>query len=234
VTAFATIINTGTTTATSCEIAPDSTLPLPIDFSYQTTDPATNALTGTLNTPVDIGPGGAQSFVIAETPTATFPSVFGNLLFFCANADAAPQTNDLNTLLVSASTTPVPDVVALAASGDPGIVDIPGTSGTGAFAVATVNVGASGVITATANTGSASLPVSLAVCQTNPTSGICLSTPSSSATTTINTGQTPTFGIFVTGSGTVPFDPANNRVFVQFADSNGNVRGETSVAVRSQ
>jgi hypothetical protein len=45
---------------------------------------------------------------------------------------------------------------------------------------------------------------------------------------------TPTFGIFAAGGGAVSFDPANNRVFVQFADSSGNVRGETSVAVRTQ
>jgi len=234
VTAFATIINTGTSTASKCGIAPDATLPLPIDFSYQTTDPATNALTGTLNTPVDIGPGGAQSFVIAETPTASFPTVFSELLFFCANANVAPQLGGLNTLVVSASTTATPDVVALAASGDPGIVDIPGNAGTGVFAVATVNVGASGSITASANTGSATLPVGLAICQTNPTTGTCFATPGSSVTTMINTGQTPTFGIFATGSGSVPFDPANNRVFVVFKDPSGAVRGETSVAVRTQ
>jgi hypothetical protein len=234
VTAFATIINTGTSTATGCETAADPTLPLPINFSYQTTNPATNALTGTLNTPVNIPAGAAQSFVIVETPTATFPTVFSNLLFFCANANAAPQTNGLDTLLVSASTTAAPDVVALAASGDPGIVDIPGATGTGDFAVATVNVGASASITASANTSAATLPVSLAICQTDPTSGTCLAAPAASVTTTINSGQTPTFGIFVTGSGSVPFDPANNRVIVLFVDSNGQLRGATSVAVRTQ
>jgi len=234
VTAFATIINTGTSTATNCEIAPDPTLPLPIYFSYQTTNPATNALIGTLNTPVDIPAGAAQSFVIAETPAATFPTGYGNLLFFCANANGAPQTNGLDTLLVSASTTAVPDVVALAASGDPGIVDVPGTNGTGVFAVATVNVGTGDTITASASTGGATLPVTLAICQTNPMSGQCLSPPGSMASTTISAGQTPTFGIFVTGNGTVPFDPANNRVFVQFVDSTGALRGETSVAVRTQ
>jgi hypothetical protein len=82
---------------------------------------------------------------------------------------------------------PVPDIVALAASGDPGIVDIPGATGTGAFAVATVNVGASASITVSADTGTASLtalaqtavaspPVSITLCQTNPTTGVCLDT----------------------------------------------------------
>jgi hypothetical protein len=76
-----------------------------------------------------------------------------------------------NPLLLSASATPVPDIVALAASGDPCILGIPGANGAGAFTVATVNVGTSGSITASANTGSATLPVSLSLCQTNPSTG---------------------------------------------------------------
>jgi hypothetical protein len=71
-------------------------------------------------------------------------------------------------LLLSASNTPVPDIVALAATiTNNGIVNVPGTMGTGAFAVATVNVGASGNITASADTGSATLPVNITLCQTN-------------------------------------------------------------------
>jgi hypothetical protein len=34
-------------------------------------------------------------------------------------------------------------------------------------------------------------------------------------TTTINANDTPTFVVFVQGSGNVPFDPAANRVFVR-------------------
>ena len=49
-----------------------------------------------------------------------------------------------------------------------------------------------------------------------------------------NGGQTPTFGIFVTGTGTVSFDPANKRVFARFKDGDGVTRGATSVAVRTQ
>jgi hypothetical protein len=76
--------------------------------------------------------------------------------------------------------------------------------------------------------------VTLLICQTNPASGACLAAPAPSVTTTIAANATPTFGIFVAGSGTVPFDPANNRVFVSFGDSGGTVRGSTSVAVRTQ
>ena len=44
ITAFATIINTGPGIATGCSISPATSIAA--DFLYQTTDPATNALTG--------------------------------------------------------------------------------------------------------------------------------------------------------------------------------------------
>jgi hypothetical protein len=53
-------------------------------------------------------------------------------------------------------------------------------------------------------------------------------------TTPINPGETPTFAVFVKGNGTVPFDPAANRVAVRFRDGGGVIRGATSVAVRTQ
>ena len=40
--------------------------------------------------------------------------------------------------------------------------------------------------------------------------------------------------IFVKGSGAVANNPAVNRVFVRFKDTGGNVRGATSVAVKTQ
>ena len=100
--------------------------------------------------------------------------------------------------------------------------------------MATVNVGASGSITASADTGAASLPVNIFLCQTDPASGQCISGIGPSVTTQINANATPTFGIFVQGNGNVPFDPAANRIFVRFKDGGGVTRGSTSVAVRTQ
>ena len=77
--------------------------------------------------------------------------------------------------------------------------------------------------------------LTLTLCQTNPTSGACLATPSPNVVTTIAVEATPTFGIFVAGHGAaVPNLPAINRVFVRFTDAGGALRGETSVAVRTQ
>jgi phospholipase/lecithinase/hemolysin len=239
VTAFATIINTGTTTATGCGIVPG--MNVPANFVYQTTNPATNALTGSPNTPVSIpGNNGSQSFVIAFTPTATFPP--GNVLFgfFCndgaVNVPPAPVVIGLNTLLLSASSTPTPDVIALAATTqNDGIVHVTnGSPPTGAFAVATDNLGSSDTITVATNTGSATLPITVSICETNPSTGACLAPPSANVSTTIATNATPTFGIFVSASAAVPLNPANSRVFVTFTDSTNAIRGETSVAVETQ
>ena len=155
--------------------------------------------------------------------------------FQCNNAGPAPVVVGLNTLLLSASTDPVPDIIAVAATlNHDGIVRIPGPGGTGVFAVATFNLGASAQITVTADTGSASLPVNLFVCQTDP-GGNCMGAgPATSVTTQINTNETPTFGVFVQGAGVVPPDAAHNRVFVRFRDAGGNPRGSTSVAAQTQ
>jgi hypothetical protein len=229
-TAFATVINTGQGTAAACSIAPLTNVPAV--FQYQTTDSGTNQVVGFPNTAASIAAGASQSFVFAVTPTAPIASTDVQFSFDCANSDPAPVNSGLNTLLLSASDTAVPDIVALAAA-NAGIVDIPGTNGTGVFAVATVNVGASATITASADTGAAVLPVNIFLCETNPSTGQCISGIGPSVSTTINAGATPTFGIFVQGNGNVPFDPAGNRIFVRFKDG-GVTRGSTSVAVRTQ
>jgi hypothetical protein len=85
-------------------------------FSYQTTDPNTNELTGTPNTPVDIAAGSPQSYLFAITPTAEMSPREVQLSLDCTNSNPALLTSGLNTLLLSASSTPVPDIVALAAT----------------------------------------------------------------------------------------------------------------------
>ena len=232
-TAFATIINRGNSLAIACKITPLSGLAA--NFHYQTTNPNTNQMTGTPDTPVDITSGGFQSFVIAFIPTQALAPTDLQFSFDCANSDPAPIKVGLNTLLLSVSATPVPDIVALAATPtNDGIVNIPGATGTGAFALATVNVGASGSITASADTGSATLPVNIFLCQTNPANGQCISAIGPNVTTQINANATPTFGIFIQGTRNVSFNPVDNRIFVRFRDSGAVTRGSTSVAVRTQ
>ncbi len=226
-TAFATIINGGGVPAQGCRLVPQTNTAT--SFSYQTTNPADNALTGSPNTPVDIDPGGFQTFAFFLDPTQAFAPTQVELSFDCANSAPAPVVTGLNTLLLASGSGPVPDIIALAATAATGIVDIPGDNGTGVFAVATVNAGVGAEITASA-TGPG---VSVQVCETNPTTGACISPVGASVTTTIESNTTPTFGFFVTGQGNIPFDPANNRVSVVFTDDSGITRGATSVAIQT-
>jgi hypothetical protein len=231
-TAFATIINAGTSDATNCAIAPLANISAA--FSYQTTDPTTNALTGTGNTPVTIPAGNLQTFVIALTSSAAFPTTSVAFGFTCDGLDPAPILSGINTLLLTASSSPTPDVIALAATvGGNGTVSLDGAPASGSFAVAITNLGASDNVTVTTNTGASTLPVSVAICQTDPTSSVCLQAPSTTITLGIGTNATATFGIFVTGTGDVAPLPGADRIFVQFADSNSTVVGSTSVAVNT-
>jgi len=230
--AFATMINVGPSTATGCGIAPMTNIPA--TFTYHTTNPATNATTGPQNTPVDIPAGAAQSYVFTITPTGSLPPTDVQFSFGCTNASPAPVQTGLNTLLFSASDALVPDIVAVAGTlENDGVVTIPGPSGTGVFSVAMINAGASGTVTVAAHTGAA-LPVSISLCETNPTTGQCMSATGPSVTTQVDANSTHTFGIFVTGNGMVPFDPAGHRIFVHFKESGTVTRGSTGVAVRTR
>jgi hypothetical protein len=232
-TAFATIINAGQALATGCAISPFTSIPATLTF--QTTDPATNQVTGSPSTPVDIPAGAAQSFIFALTPNSLIVPTDVQLSFECTNANPAPIHSGVNTLLFSVSATPTPDIMALVATlSDDGIVNIPGTNGTGIFAVATVNMGSGDTITVSADAGGAALPLNVFICQTDPKTSACLSPPANSVTTMILTNETPTFGVFVAAQEDIFFFPEINRIFVRFKDSGGVTRGLTSVAVRTQ
>jgi hypothetical protein len=232
-TGFASIINSGSTTAVGCSLRPASSVAA--DFLMQTTDPLTNALIGTPDTPVDIPGGGTQTFLFSFAPTQAFETTEIQLEFSCVNAEAAATIVGLNTFSLSASTAPVADIVALAATltGD-GITRIPGVTGTGVFSVANVNVGTAGTISVSADTGGTALPVSVVVCETNPGNGACLQAPAEIVESQMASNGSATFSFFVQANGSVTFDPAANRVFARFRDATGGVRGSTSVAVTTQ
>lgn len=247
-TAFATIINPASTAsnATSCRLRVAGAAPG--EFSYQTTD-ATNAPTGSANTPVDIPAGSAQGFVLSMTQSGTWDddarssvaTEFDERQLYvealCENRRSADFVPGLNTLTYSSSATPVPDIVALAATlANDGRVNVPVDGNmVGIFSIAISNIGSAGTITATADTGSQTLAlVNIEICQTDPATGACSGPRAASVDITLNTNDTATFGIFVRGTGEViANDPARNRAFVRF-NSGGRQSGATSVAIRTQ
>jgi virginiamycin B lyase len=232
-TVFASIVNSRNSALADCRIVPNTFVNG--FFSYQTTDPATNALTGSPNTSVAISAKGVQTFVIAMLAGAPYPSTNGQFSFICDGVAAAAPIVGVNTLLLTFDANPVPDMIAvgLTPSND-GFAHTGGNGGTGLFVIASDNIGVSASLTARARLSNPSLPITATVCQTNPQTAACLATPSASVTTTINNNQTSTWAAFLTASGTVNPDPAANRVFFEFVDSGGIVRGSTSTAVTSQ
>ena len=231
-TAFATIINAGTEMKCGVGIS----LPAGVaSLKYSATDCTSNTIIGAEDTPVNIAPGDRACYVIAVTPSGPFEPTELGFNYSGSNAFPVAGLDGINTLLMSASNDPVPDIIALAGTiqGD-GIVHLPLPARVGAFVVATSNVGVAANITVSANTGDAVLPASILLCESNPATSACISSLGSSVTTHIGAGATPTFAIFVVASEPISLDPATKRIFVEFADGTGAVRGRTSVAVEAQ
>ena len=235
-TAFATIINAGAADAAGCRIEPLNDVRAA--FSYQTTDPTTNAVTGTPDTPVTVAAGASQSFVFSVVPDGPFSATNLLLGFTCSNAGPAPITTGLNTLLVSANSGGAPDIIALAltATGD-GVLWLPDPTNSatpefGAFAVATSNLGAQSAVTVSARP-SIGYQGTVLLCQTDPATGVCVNPalPTMLVTADIESGATPTFSIFARSDQAIGFDPAGARLFIEFKDAAGVVRGSTSVAI---
>lgn len=238
ITAFATVISPAdsTTSASNCSIARPAD-GLPYNFAYaQRLLPGTGL--GATNAAFSLAPGEAKHFLLAFTPTAPMSS---NLLmvFDCANTDPAPTSLGLNSFNLVATSTAGADVLATAVTAtNDGILRIPATSGGGnAAAMAGINIGTTATLQARISSvaigsSAAALPVGLLLCQTNPSTGACLQTPTSSPISfTATANQLFTFGAFVNYQGSLlPLDPATRRVYIHFAQGSTNV-GSASVAV---
>jgi len=229
-TVFATLINTSPAMATNCSVSPD--IGLPATFSYVQTDPITNQpLSATANQPFALDSGAAQTLLMSFVANQPVGPVEIPFIFSCDGIGIARVISGLNTVILSASNNVVADVVALAATTTNLGVVLAGENAPGAFSVATVNVGATEVITATPNASFSNPAIAMSICQTDPLTGACITTPAPSVTINIAAGETPTFGVFLSPSADVVFAPDENRVQVVFSDATGNVRGSTSVAV---
>ena len=235
-TVFATMLNATGTALTNCQIGLPTAAPRLLALEYQTTNPSTNALTGSPDTPVAIAANGLQTFLLSFTANDNTGTLFAapgqQLLFACDNVDPAAITQGVNTVDLSFSPTPVADVIALVATAsNNGILDFP-TNGEGAFALASVNVGSADTLTVSVDTGSATLPLALSICATNA-SAQCLAPAATSVSQSFPANATPTFSVFATAQAPVAFAPGSSRVFVRFKDSAGASHGSTSVAVET-
>ena len=228
---FASIVNKSEDIATGCFIAPHTSIPA--TFTYQSTDPSTNAPSGLPNTPTTIDPESTQTFLLEITPMEPFATQEIQFNFDCENMAPAQNTTGLNTLSLSASIAPAADMVAIISALD-GIIVLPTPTSTEAFLIGSINLGAPDLITMSADTGGIPLPVELLVCEFDAIQGTCMASPRPTATESINTGEITFYAVFVRGKGIpIPLNPASNRIFIRFRDSENIDRGFNSVAVQT-
>ena len=231
-TAFATMINASDVPAENCRIALGQ--PVPAILSYQTTDPATNSVTGAPDTPVDIAARGSQSFVISLETTRDFNPSEVFLRFDCENAAPAQIRDRVNLFRLTARTPGPPDIIALSATLESdGFVHLPDERRVGVFAVAASNVGSTGTIRVRAESGDANPPVSYEICQTDPATGACSTPRAETQLLTMASGANYTFGVFVRPNGYVPRNPGLYRTIIVFEETDGVERGSTSVAIQT-
>ncbi len=227
--AFASVINAGSTIASGCFMAIQSGRSE--GFGYQATN-AQNQPVGTAETPVSIGPGQVQNFVFSVSPDHVLNGEQIGLVFDCANTIPAPSVPGLNRIEISADTTLVPDLVAVAATPDgDGVVKVPGNTGTGVFSVAAVNIGQGGALSARVDDAQTGLPLQAFICKTNA-QGACENNPATQVDFNLATNEVALFSVFIVGQGDIPFDAANHRLFLRL-EQQGVQRGATSVAVRT-
>jgi len=240
ITAYMSVISRQSTPAQDCRITAPGTPPFA--FSYQRLD-GSNQATGPLNPQFDLTNGETMSFVLSMTPSATTGA--GGYLFqpqiACDNADLAP-IDGVNSVLLSIGAAPVPDILSIAATqSSDGVIRIATVGGIGIMTAAAVNIGAgdglsgpgAATITASVDTGSAVLPVTVEVCETN-SSGVCLA-PRAASVRSVIADDAKFFAVFARAASNqgIPFSPANARVFLRFTDDFGVLRSITSVAITS-
>jgi len=209
------------------------------------TDPLTNEII--LDPDIrlfDVPRNSTRTYLYSFTPNVAFAPKELQLIVRCeyprrsfgSDSVASPVYTGVNSILLTADEDAVPDVVVLASthSGD-GVLRVDGESRTGAFAVSSINLGASSALTVTADTGYRTFPIALSLCETN-SEGVCTNPriPSNEPVVLENSSQsTRTFSIFATAKAELPFAPASRRVYVRFKDQRGITRGTTSVAITS-
>jgi uncharacterized protein (DUF1800 family) len=233
-TVFATVINGGSTPLTGCQAV------LPGDpgvrLDYQTTNPTSNALIGAANTPFELAPGAAQSLVLSFSSIRTFRGPVGPIVA-CNGGATSPSVEGLTTVNLAFVDQAAPDIIpiALTTSGD-GVIRVPESDGRNVMVLAAVNIGAASrvVVRPVGRLRTSSgFSASLLICETNA-SGVCLEPPLPFIEAEFLPNTPRTFTVFVEGvSGPeVAFDPASNRVSVEFLyDWDGKLTGRTGAAV---
>lgn len=239
-TAFMTVLNPAGSGSTARDCRPilhgsSDTSVFGVAFGYQTTDPDSNAAIGLPDTPADIPAGGAQTYVFSLRSFVELPPTDFAISAECSNRRLGDIVVSLNTFKFGTSSHSLADIIALSTTaGSTGRVDIVGSSGGGAFAVATANLGSIAQLDVSATPAADADPLGqITICRTNAATGQCLDDAAASISQLFRTTDQHTFAIFIRADGLIADDPARNRVIVNFMTPGGRLVGATSVAVRT-
>lgn len=235
-TVFATVINAGGNSLSNCRV----TLDTPgLTLRYEPTDPATNAIAGPADTPFVLVAQGQQSLLLSVSGSAAFSDRISPQ-FVCDGTPAAPVRAGVNTIDLTVSASPVLDIIpiAIALPDLDGIIKVGQAGGSGAMAVAAINIGAARPVrvSASATSGTeAGFPGAVLICETNA-QGQCLAPHTPFIDTDFATNQVRTYTVVLRTQAFagISLDPGATRVRVDFHDGGtGRRAGGTSVAVRS-
>lgn len=239
ITAGVSVTNAGSANAVGCTISKPSD-GLPYTLIYARRLPPNFDTLGPTNEAFDLAPGDANAkhFLIVVTPSAVMSANIP-IVYDCANTDPAPVTIGVNTLQLTATASPTPDmIVGVGTPNDGGILTVPNGGGR-VIAMAAINNGQPGTLTARLSTtpfggSTVNLPLTLGLCETNPSTGQCLNPASTlpiSFTALSNVANT--FTAFITHNGApIPLNPGVNRVYLQVL-SGSTPMGAASIAVQT-
>lgn len=235
---FATVINPTSDPFVGCTLAAIASPPGTV-ASWRLTDPSTNEAFGYPNAPFSIPPGGVTTLVFRsdagwqQRPSAPYGSA---LELRCINGPSFnPNVPDqyVNRFINAPSLPLISDIIAIGStfSAD-GVVRVP-TGRRTAFSMAAVNIGFAETIRVAPEVTFDDPDLHVEICETNPATGACLSSRSSSVTVDFAANEVRTFSLFVGDDDTsdLQFRPINRRIMVFFTTPEGFARGGASVAV---
>lgn len=257
---FASVINSSAVTVEQCTVAFAANTPEAAGtLRFQQVDENGDPVAGSLDIPFEIVAGATQSLVLFTVPSGPLSTTDIILDFTCAddgngNPISARSILGVNTLSLSASDTPVPDIIAVAATlNGQGSVRLLEGQNFEPVSLAAVNFGAGdpaspspGLSSAADNEATITVrprlslpdtgfqsgtPIKLDICETNSL-GICTSERVRILQTRIGTDAVlfKVRALRIPGIGVANL-PDLVRVFVDFVDTDGVLRGQTSVAV---
>jgi len=220
--AWVNIKNTGTGTASNVQIKNPTVFSPQPTFDYQ--NPA-----GQWNTPYTIPVGQTVAFAVCMTLTQPQIPILWLLDFFGTNAEAPVYKFAYNNLATRWTSTPLPDpAIATATMSNDDVVHTGGPNGAGAFALTTMNNGASGPVTITLDTDDGDgqlLPYTLWMCETNAQAQ-CISQLLPSLSLQMNAGAVHHFTVIAVGQGqAVPLNHYYNRVYFRIREGLNNPAG---------